>query len=116
MQTDKLRMSLLVSLIHLELEGFKRNGIIPMQKHGRINKNIVNILTYITTRENSVFTILTCNQIHGVYIQNVTMINDHTKIYRIVISESLETYKVDELIYLDKPKLYSKVNFDTNKL
>lgn len=116
MQIDKLKLSLIISLITLELERFKRNGIVPMAKHGRVNKNITDILTYIATRDNSIFTILTCNQTHGVYIQNISSINDHTKIYYMTISESLETYKVDELVYLDKPKLYSKLNYNNDKL
>jgi len=93
-----------------------RENSIQFGKNGRVSKCFDDILAYISQRTNSVFHINTFNQEYGVYINTCDHQNDHTKNYRITISQSCETYKVDEIIYLEKILYEPRIEFDKSKL
>lgn len=100
----------------LELKGFRKPNEVTIAKDGRVEKNFDDIIAYIYQRINSIFHILTYNQKYGVYIENIEQLNDHTKYYIITISESCETYKVDEVIYLHSPIIEKRTEFDKSKI
>lgn len=91
-------------------------GLGLLQKQSRILETKNMIYMFISSKEDAIFHIVTNDSKSGIIINNTTNKNDHTKKYIITISESYETYKVDEILYMENPVVKNVKNFDPNKL
>lgn len=116
MLIEKNKVELLDKLLNIELSKYIRPGEVNIGKHGRISRCFNDILGEVSNRTNSMFTIKPYNQEYGICVNNITQVNDHTKNYLITISESCETYSIDEIIYLEKPLIESRIKFDPSKI
>ena len=73
-----------------------------LAKQSKIRECHKSIMTYITTRENSIFTIETNDKELSINIRNIEEDNDHIQYFLITISEDGESFAVDEIIYHEK--------------
>jgi hypothetical protein len=73
-----------------------------LSKLSRIYSNFESIKMYIESHENSIFTVTNHMQIMGILISTTIEINTHTKYYKIIISESLETHKILEIFDFER--------------
>jgi len=113
---------LLQRMFDIELDKFKvlDSSISMLSKESRNLECQESIVTFMETRPNSTFFIRNTENNEkssmGLIITNVINNNDHEKYYNITISESCETFQVDEIV--DEYPKHSRIikNFDNSKL
>lgn len=116
---NKLSLTLLNRMLNIELEQFLVNtegSYGTLSKQARIQECFQSIITHITTRHNSIFIIQNSDKNLSINIRNIEEDNDHINTYLITLSESCETYSVDEVISIEKPILRAIKQFDKSKL
>ncbi len=87
-----------------------------LSKQSRIQKAFESIFTYITTRSNSIFTIQNSDRSLSINISNIEEDNDHVTMYLITLSESAETFSIDEVISMERSQIKPIKSFDQSKL
>jgi len=86
-----------------------------LNKQGKIGKCFTDIQGYASARPNSIFTVMSYDNSISMRICNTDEINDHTKYFTFILSESLETYQLQEDI-LDIHGHTIIREFDTSKI
>lgn len=116
---QKRSIELLEVLFDKELEQFlinKEGSFGLLSKQSRIQECFKSILTYISSRKNSIFTIQNDDRSLSINVSNIEEDNDHIQLFVITLSESCETYSVDEAISTERSILRPIKQFDQSKL
>jgi len=112
---NKITKSFFDKMEDLVLEGFiiNQEGTLgTLAKQDRIRKCFKSIYTFVTTRENSIFTINNAERTLSVNLDTVTDDNDHVTMYLITIHENCETYRVDRVISNERSRKETIKNFE----
>lgn len=116
----KNSLSLLNRLFDTEYSQFVTNrigGMGILSKSAKAQECLRNILIQIESRSNAIFTITNSNATGAILISTVEVPNDHTQYFILTISESVETFKLEEVLGYDSNTRKSIViNFDKSKL
>ncbi len=116
---NKRSLILLNKMEDMALEEFlvnKEGSLGTLSKQSRIQECFKSIITYITTRHNSTFTIQNSDVDLSINIHNVEEDNDHVTMYLITLSESYETFSIDEVISMERSQIRNIKQFDQKKL
>lgn len=114
----KISKSLFDKMEDLLLEDFLINqtGTLgTLAKQDRIRKCFKSIYAFVTTRENSIFTINNAERTLSINLDTVEEDNDHVSMYLITIHETCETYKVDRVISNERSTKQTIKNFESKE-
>jgi len=97
-------LSLLNKLFDIEYSQFvldKKGSMGILSKSAKIQECLKNIMIQIESRNNAIFTICNSDGTGTILISTVEAPNDHTQHFILTISESVETYKLEEVHGID---------------
>jgi 2-hydroxy-3-keto-5-methylthiopentenyl-1-phosphate phosphatase len=88
-----------------------------LSKGAKIQECFKDVLVYIESRDNSLVIIRNSTNSMIITVYPKYEINDHTKTYLITLSESSETFKVEEMASLDFNSIRKTIliNFESNR-
>jgi hypothetical protein len=100
---------------------YGRGDLGTMNKQSAIKHNFLEIEIYVETHLNSRYKIQTIGNngkcTMAILIDNIEDDqNDHTKDYILTVSPSSETFKVERIIYHERPKLILEKDYNPKKI
>lgn len=117
---NKKSLSLLNKLFDIEYSQFiinNKGGMGILSKSAKAQECLKNIMIQIESRNNSIFTITNSNNTGTILISTVEVPNDHTQHFILTISESVETFKLEEVYGLEiNPRKSILISFDKSKI
>jgi len=117
---QKISLDLLYKLFDIEYSHFvmnKKGNIGILSKSAKAQECLKNILIQIESRKNAIFTITNSNNTGAILISMVEVPNDHIQHFILTISESVETFKLEEVYGYDNNMRKSiLIQFDKSKI